>query len=96
MGPVEATYLDGLRRIALLREFPPCFYCGVQTTRPVKQRQGVPLQQPPTTRTDDHLVPRSRGGAAGSGNKVHACQRCNWAKGNLMPSEFHPASFIFE
>lgn len=35
-----------------------CFYCGISTT--LDRRQ----PSPPTHRTQDHMVPRSRGGLA--------------------------------
>lgn len=38
--------------------------------------------------TQDHFIPRSRGGPSALENLVPACAPCNTAKGNLMPLEF--------
>lgn len=89
MGQVESVFLHQRQKIAQFREYPLCFYCRTQTTKPLRQTSGVPLVQPPTTLTEDHYIPRSRGGAVGSGNKVHACLACNFSKGNRMPDEWY-------
>lgn len=36
--------------------------------------------------TSDHIVPRSRGGADAKYNRVPACQPCNQAKADAMPT----------
>lgn len=55
-----------------------CVYCGVN----VHVRPGKPL---PDTATQDHFIPRSKGGHGGKGNLVLACNACNQAKGDLDP-----------
>jgi 5-methylcytosine-specific restriction endonuclease McrA len=42
--------------------------------------------EPATTR--DHVVPVSKGGRAGNGNIVPACNRCNQLKGSMDYREF--------
>lgn len=51
-----------------------CFYCR----KPF----------PPEELTDDHVVPRSKGGRRHSGNVVLACYTCNQRKGSLSAEEF--------
>lgn len=55
-----------------------CFYCGVFL-------HGKSTQ--PTSKTRDHLTPRSRGGT-GVNNIVFACRKCNGDKGGLNLEEY--------
>ena len=62
------------RRNLLLRDDSTCQYCGVVSV--------------PSDLTVDHVIPVSRGGAAGSWeNVVIACKRCNWRKADHLPAE---------
>jgi hypothetical protein len=62
------------RRNLLLRDDLTCQYCGF-----VGHASEL---------TVDHVLPVSRGGAAGSWeNQVIACKRCNWRKANSRPEE---------
>ena len=38
--------------------------------------------------TKDHVIPKSRGGDRGVGNKVWACRNCNSSKGARTPEEW--------
>lgn len=51
-----------------------CFYCG--------KALGI------TTRTIDHVIPRSRGGSNRKENLVPACRPCNESKGARTISEY--------
>jgi 5-methylcytosine-specific restriction endonuclease McrA len=70
-------------RIQLLLESGPrCAYCGRST--------GVCSTDPDGDSWHiDHIVPISRGDAPDHdfSNLAVACARCNWLKGNRMPSE---------
>lgn len=48
-----------------------CHYCGVRLTK--------------STRTRDHVIPRSKGGSDAGFNIVLACPGCNVKKGDTMP-----------
>jgi 5-methylcytosine-specific restriction endonuclease McrA len=64
-----------------------CCYCDVELSLAYEGKQTA------TSRTRDHVVPRSRGGSEGPSNKVHCCSACNSAKGVLSLLEFllvHP------
>jgi 5-methylcytosine-specific restriction endonuclease McrA len=37
--------------------------------------------------TSDHIIPRSRGGGNGLGNRQTMCNKCNIKKGNKLPEE---------
>lgn len=51
-----------------------CFYCGAILN--------------PTTYTEDHLIPRSRGGSNKLDNRVTCCRKCNCSKGNKTLEEY--------
>ena len=38
--------------------------------------------------TLDHVQPLAHGGAHSPGNIVAACTRCNWLKGDMLPTDF--------
>lgn len=64
-----------------------CFYCGVVLTPIVTERH---VTNPPTMKTLDHLVPKSRGGEPrrDSANVVKACFGCNNDKASLTVDEY--------
>lgn len=43
---------------------------------------------PPTERSEDHVIPVSRGGIHSIGNIVPACRTCNSEKRDLLPVEW--------
>lgn len=53
-----------------------CAYCGYPFDR------GEPGRFP----TEDHYIPLSAGGLEARANIVAACNRCNFLKGNVIPS----------
>ena len=65
------------RRTVLARDMYTCQYCGVQ---PGRQEL-----------TDDHVLPRSRGGATSWENVVAACGPCNAAKDGLRHCDANTA-----
>jgi 5-methylcytosine-specific restriction endonuclease McrA len=64
-----------------------CYYCGEVLTEGVGEGQ----RAPPTMRTRDHLIPRSRGGPTHPLNLVHACAGCNARKANRTLEEYRHA-----
>lgn len=65
-----------------------CFYCGIETTPALPHKRKEKVAQPPTTRTWDHQIPKSRGGRGLTHNCVIACQGCNVDKGGLTAEEY--------
>ena len=61
-----------------------CFYCGVKTV-PWSNKKG---KRPDNSRSQDHMVPRSRGGSHLSHNTVTCCNKCNTEKGSLTAEEY--------
>lgn len=57
-----------------------CVYCGKQLKI---KTNGLDEKM-----TIDHWIPKSRGGGGDLENLVCACDKCNSAKGDLMPEEF--------
>lgn len=53
-----------------------CHYCGVWLTEPMSAGSG-------TSRTVDHIVPRSRKGPNAKRNLVPCCHTCNVGKGSM-------------
>lgn len=64
------------RQVMQGAQYIHCHYCGTHLT--------------PMTATVDHVIPRSKGGTSELSNLVLACRKCNQAKGNKMPEQFHP------
>lgn len=60
-----------------------CTYCK-REMRPAR----LVRVNDPLTRTEDHVIPLSRGGTDTKENRVPACLRCNSIKGNMMPDEW--------
>ncbi len=58
-----------------------CFYCGCSVR---KWKQKMYAVQPPDMLTEDHVVPKSRGGKV----TVTACHQCNQDKYNLSLEEY--------
>jgi 5-methylcytosine-specific restriction endonuclease McrA len=56
-----------------------CFYCKCEMQMFVSDE---------TEATRDHRTPISRGGAMTGRNVVAACNRCNFAKGDMTEAEF--------
>ncbi len=52
-----------------------CFYCN----KPLTRRQA----------TEDHYIPKSKGGPNGYENRVIACRDCDFKKGAEWPNLFH-------
>lgn len=52
-----------------------CFYCEKPLTR--------------RTATDDHFIPKSKGGTRNGLNIVIACKECNSRKKDELPNLFH-------
>jgi 5-methylcytosine-specific restriction endonuclease McrA len=68
----------------LIRRFGDiCSYCRV----PLEPEPSDGILGP-TTRTVDHVVPRSLGGTHNLANLVLSCSRCNGAKGASPVEEF--------
>jgi hypothetical protein len=65
-----------------------CWYCGVLLSKPPSPGNGKrypkKFQFPSEMFTQDHSLPRFRGGKF----KVPACWGCNTLKGQLLPDEF--------
>lgn len=55
-----------------------CYYCGIELT------QGLPKYQFPTSRTRDHVIPRSKGGI----ETIYCCAHCNTSKRNDSLEDF--------
>jgi hypothetical protein len=70
---------DDFRKVLEAQGFL-CFYCGI----PIVQGS----RDPACEATEDHLVPRSRGGVDFIWNIVAACFDCNRIKGQQLPGEF--------
>jgi len=62
-----------------------CFYCGERMQRTNRRGKHSKLE-----RTDDHVIPTSRGGLRGplSGNIVHCHRKCNEDKGDKTLEEY--------
>lgn len=60
-----------------------CFYCGGEMLR-----RGKRGRRSHRGRTDDHLIPLSRGGLEVPENLVTCHQRCNQKKGNRTLEEY--------
>lgn len=58
-----------------------CFWCGCKMVKSEK-----PSDNPNNIRTGDHVIPLAKGGKNIPENIVAACQGCNWAKGDNMPT----------
>jgi 5-methylcytosine-specific restriction endonuclease McrA len=61
------------RKNIFLRDNHTCQYCGKKSE--------------PRSLTCDHIIPRSRGGAAEWANIVTSCIQCNLKKGDKLPEE---------
>ena len=73
-----------LRAALVERDGPLCRWCGRLTHEP-----DVIDGMAPDTRTLDHIIPRSRGGAKWDlGNLVIACHECNQERGSLAVDEW--------
>lgn len=59
----------------LIKQDRKCFYCGKVLSR----REA----------TEDHYIPKSKGGSLQWDNKVIACKPCNTKKGAELPNLFH-------
>jgi 5-methylcytosine-specific restriction endonuclease McrA len=59
-----------------------CFYCGQPMKRRGKRR-GNPLG-----RTEDHVLPRARGGTSSLGNIVQCHRKCNEDKADRTLEEY--------
>lgn len=59
-----------------------CYYCEREFSDPKTTTSNLVIK------TRDHIIPVSRGGNNSAKNRVFACQKCNSAKGNMMPEEF--------
>lgn len=62
-----------------------CFYCG-RACKKVAVAQGV--TPPEWALTQDHVVPRSRGGKGQDARKVTCCVKCNQDKFHLTLDEY--------
>ena len=58
-----------------------CWYCGETLTV--------------ETATEDHMIPRARGGDDDWRNKVPACQTCNYSKQDMTDGEFIASRPVF-
>lgn len=52
-----------------------CYYCGISVLNNFQV---------------DHFIPLSRGGSNAADNIVISCPKCNFSKGNKLPSEWKP------
>lgn len=64
-----------------------CWFCGHALTRSQDRRQ-ADVSLWPSIATQDHLLPRCRGGSDTQDNIVPACFRCNRAKGEMTLEEY--------
>jgi hypothetical protein len=63
-----------VKKISLKKKLKPvCVYCGCTNKLLL---------------TEDHILPKSRGGTDDDKNKQMACWTCNQLKGNLLDKEF--------
>lgn len=76
-----------LRRRLWKREDENCWYCGRHTTLVCGNNR---LDRA----TNDHLIPRCRGGMNDETNLVSCCRRCNEAKGTLTEAEFRAMTAV--
>lgn len=67
------TYRDWLLRLSVRHD--QCVYCGE-------------AGKPDNPLTEEHMVPRSRGGTSAPDNIVTGCARCNRLKSDRTPEEF--------
>ena len=61
-----------------------CCYCN----REMMPFQLLGKRPHPLSITDEHLIPRSRGGTNRSQNIKYCCYQCNQEKGGLTPCEY--------
>jgi 5-methylcytosine-specific restriction endonuclease McrA len=58
-----------------------CWYCGLPLKRHCSRRD-------PRLRTEDHQIPKSKGGEDKPYNKVLACRKCNEEKGKRNVQQY--------
>lgn len=77
--------LAGVLREAMRgKDRPRCTYCGAAMSRKVGQPGSPPVMMGGELTfpfTQDHVVPRARGGTDAKANRVPCCGPCNGAKG---------------
>jgi Ribonuclease G/E len=65
----------------------PCCFCK----RPmVKPHSAEALENPGLVCSEEHYIPRSRGGSSDEENIRYSCSRCNNLKDSIMPEIFEP------
>lgn len=69
------------------REGQRCWYCDRKTKLLCGDTNSLRA-------TNDHLIPRCRGGTNDETNQVSACRRCNELKGALTEAEFRSMSSV--
>lgn len=74
-NPKEVRYMKGYWLQQFNKQGRKCFYCQKPLTR--------------STATDDHYIPKVKGGTRNNGNIVIACKACNGKKGSELPNLFH-------
>lgn len=70
---------------------PRCLYCGVAVSRKVGQPGSPPKMlggQLTWPFTQDHIIPKAKGGCNDRRNLAPACGPCNGARGNMDLLEF--------
>lgn len=65
-----------------------CYYCEI------KIFPYEPGLKPEVLLTEDHIIPRSKGGSGSFANKVNSCPKCNSLKSNLELEQFIRAIII--
>lgn len=90
----------GTRRLECLRNSQVCCKCGLEGTHFVIEKfvadRGLHLNMYADNgclMTQDHKVPRSRGGGSDLSNLQTMCATCNQLKGNKLEEELRPHDF---
>lgn len=74
------------RKRAMRAKFVSCPGCGATTEQLKKRYPNMPIHM---ILTVEHLTPRSLGGNNDDCNLIIICYRCNSARGNIEPWDWH-------